>query len=276
MIKLNGKEIVFGKFPNGESELRTEQIKFYDKNSNNTNIVKFKFENECEIFKLKLLKDSLDSTGICGSTVLLLGYIPYSRMDRTENKKANSLKTFASIINSMNFDRVVIIEPHSDVCVALLDRCFVTNMSIPLAMEIIKEYNFGDNDYIVFPDAGAMKRYANKFNEFKLRNFITCEKERDFDSGYIKNLKLNNVPNKPFKAVIIDDLCSKGGTFKLTGDKLKEAGATDIFLAVSHCENTIMEGELLKEDSPIDKIYTTNTILSDCVNIDKIKVKKII
>ena len=47
----------------------------------------------------------------------------------------------------------------------------------------------------------------------------------------------------------------------LTASKLKEMGATQIYLAVTHCENTIFEGDLLSSDL-ITKIYTTNSILN--------------
>ncbi|MBL4931955.1 hypothetical protein JK634_09070 [Clostridium sp. YIM B02565] len=50
-----------------------------------------------------------------------------------------------------------------------------------------------------------------------------------------------NIKNENFVAIILVDLCSKGGTFMLTEEKLKEMGAKEIYLAVTHCENTIFE-----------------------------------
>ena len=47
-----------------------------------------------------------------------------------------------------------------------------------------------------------------------------------------------------------------------TAKELKEAGAANIYLYVTHCENTIYEGELLKEDSLIKHIFTTNSLLT--------------
>lgn len=70
----------------------------------------------------------------------------------------------------------------------------------------------------------------------------------------------------------MDDLCSKGGTFMLTASKLKEIGATEIYLVVTHCENTVFQGELLTSDL-ITGIYTTNSILSK--DHEKIKVYEI-
>jgi ribose-phosphate pyrophosphokinase len=60
--------------------------------------------------------------------------------------------------------------------------------------------------------------------------------------------------------LIVDDICSKGGTFYHSAKRLKEAGAANIYLYITHCEQTIFEGELLKDDSLIKHIFTTNTI----------------
>ena len=45
--------------------------------------------------------------------------------------------------------------------------------------------------------------------------------------------------------------------------KLKELGATNIYLYVTHCENSIYDGELLKNNGLIEKIYTTDSILTN-------------
>ena len=62
---------------------------------------------------------------------------------------------------------------------------------------------------------------------------------------------------------IVDDICSKGGTFYHSALKLKEFGATNIYLYVTHCENSIYDGELLKNNGLIEKIYTTDSILTN-------------
>ena len=57
----------------------------------------------------------------------------------------------------------------------------------------------------------------------------------------------------------MDDICSRGGTFTHTAAALKEAGAKEIFLYVSHCENTIFKGSVLT-DGQITRVFTTNSI----------------
>lgn len=43
--------------------------------------------------------------------------------------------------------------------------------------------------------------------------------------------------------------------------KLKELGAEKVFLYVTHCENTILEGEVLSSGL-IEKVYTTDSLLT--------------
>lgn len=265
MIFLNNVRIEVKKFPNGESLIHSENLKF----KRDENEIKVHFENDEDITHLIFLKGHLDELKIKCS--LIIPYMPYSRMDRTEGMTVFTLKHLCRLINNLNFESVSIYEPHSDVSTALLDRVKVVDMSKTLAEEILKEVNTSkDEVYLVYPDAGAAKRYNKQIGYDKV---LTASKDRDFKTGFIKNLQINgNIESKEFKAVIVDDLCSRGGTFMLTASKLKEMGATQIYLVVTHCENTIFEGDLLESDL-ITKIYTTNSIISK--NHEKIKVYEI-
>jgi ribose-phosphate pyrophosphokinase len=265
MIFLNDERVEVKKFPNGESLINSENFKF----KSNENEIKVKFENDEDITHLIFLKGHLDELKIkCN---LILPYMPYSRMDRTEGMTVFTLKYLCRLINNLNFESVSIYEPHSDVSTGLLDRVKVVDMSKTLAQELLEEVNNGKDDiYLVYPDAGAAKRYGKEIGYGKV---LTANKDRDFKTGFIKNLQINgNVESERFKAIIVDDLCSRGGTFMLTASKLREMGATEIYLVVTHCENTIFEGDLLSSDL-ITKIYTTNSIISK--EHEKIKVYEI-
>ena len=267
MINLNGEKVGVKKFPNGESLISSENLRIkYDA----INIIKLKFENDEDITHLIFLKGHLDELRVKCS--LEIAYLPYSRMDRTEGMTVFTLKHLCKLINSLEFEAVLIYEPHSDVCVALLDRVKVIDMTKILTEQLLKNINNSEEDlYIVYPDAGAAKRYGKQIQYDKV---LTASKERDFKTGYIKKLEINgNVLGKEFRAIIADDLCSKGGTFTLTASKLSEMGASEIYLVVTHCEDTIFSGDILKTDL-IKKVYTTNSILSK--EHEKIEVRKII
>ncbi|WML34227.1 ribose-phosphate pyrophosphokinase [Clostridium sp. OS1-26] len=265
MIYFNDERIEFKKFPNGESLIDSKSLQLRDDN----NEIRVNFENDEDITHLIFLKSHLDELKVkCN---LILPYMPYSRMDRTEGIMIFTLKHLCKVINNLDFESVTIYEPHSEVSTALLDRVKVVDMSKILAEKLLKELNDGKEEvYLVYPDAGAAKRYGK---EICYEKTLTASKERDFRTGRIKKLQINgHMERKSFKAIIVDDLCSKGGTFMLTASKLKDMGATEIYLAVTHCENTVFQGDLLKDDL-ITGIYTTNSILNR--RHEKIKVYEI-
>jgi phosphoribosylpyrophosphate synthetase len=79
------------------------------------------------------------------------------------------------------------------------------------------------------------------------------------DAAYLKGKKV----------LIVDDICSKGFTFYYAGQKLRDLGASDVRLFISHCEDNIQNGRLLDEDvDVISKVYTTDSICH--INNEKI------
>jgi ribose-phosphate pyrophosphokinase len=112
-------------------------------------------------------------------------------------------------------------------------------------------------DTIFFPDAGAHKRYSKMFS-----SNVFGIKDREFETGKILSYEVSGEIKDGSTVFIVDDLCSKGGTFILAANKLKELGAKRVILITAHCENTIKEGEVLKVGSPIDWMVTTDSILT--------------
>lgn len=264
MIYLNGRGVYINKFPNGESRIETEGLKIEKEN-----IIKLKFEDDKDIASLIFLKGHLDDLGL--ETSLELLYIPYSRMDRTEGLNIFTLKYFARLINSLNFKEVKVYEAHSDVSLALIDKVKNIEMTKVLVQSVLEGIRHKEKVYLVYPDEGARKRYESKIDYDRV---ITASKDRDFETGEIKSIEINGeIEEGGFDCIIVDDLCSRGGTFILIAEKLKKIGAKKIYLVVTHCENTVFEGDLLKGDL-IENIVTTNSILDR--QDDKIIIKNII
>jgi ribose-phosphate pyrophosphokinase len=60
---------------------------------------------------------------------------------------------------------------------------------------------------------------------------------------------------------MVDDISSYGTTFLHAAKTLKSLGADKIWLFVTHCENSILHGELINSGL-LDKIYTTRSIFT--------------
>lgn len=191
---------------------------------------------------------------------LVMPYIPNARMDRTKDprREIHTLKYFAQFINDLGFNRVYVLDAHSDVSLTLIDR--VVQFPVEdIVKSLINEIN---PDYLFFPDAGAMKRYAG----LTIRTPFYGEKNRDWKTGKILGLEIHNpyrIAEEDYKGksiLIIDDICSRGGTFFHSATALKECGFGEISLYITHCENSIFSGEVLKDNGLISKVYTTNSL----------------
>lgn len=255
MIKVNDTEIKVGHFPDG-----TQSIEFSDAQPYySTNEVEWFYDSDEEVFTLMCVVDMVRRISKNSRIDLWIPYLPNARMDRIKEEKQNfSLKVFANFINSLNFDRVMTYNVHSNVSEALIDK--VINIDPIFDVDtVISDYK---PDVIYFPDEGACKRYVD-LDSVKESGLpvIFGIKKRDFATGKILGLDVvSDTDLTGKKVLIVDDICSAGGTFKFSAMKLKELGASDVALYVSHCEDNIQNGDLLKTDL-VSKIYTTDSIL---------------
>ena len=259
MITVNHRLVKVGHFPDG-----TQCIVFPSdalwKEQDNPNEISWYYDSDEELFTLACTVDWIHRTDVKKSRLILnLPYVPNARMDRIKDDIENfSLKVFANFINSMEFDEVNVYNVHSNVSEALINS---VHSSKPAA-DIISAIEKYQPDVIFFPDEGACKRYYDlgviKNSGLPVTFGI---KKRDWKTGKIQGLNvISDIDLTGKKVLIIDDICSAGGTFKFSALKLKEMGASDVALYVSHCEDNIQNGDLLKTDL-VSKIYTTDSIL---------------
>jgi ribose-phosphate pyrophosphokinase len=257
-----GKEIIFETFPNGELHLKTEQFKEF-LGSHKVKVL-WRFEGNSDFLKLSLIKWELDKLlGSGGNVSLFILYLPYSRMDREIEGSLFSLMYIQHFINSQHFGKVEILEPHSEVACKLIRRSISHNiLSYDNILDItLDSIGFNrETDVFMFPDKGAKQRYSEHINETNAK-VITAVKARDLQTGQITSLELEQPVQdiKDRKVLIIDDLCSYGGTFIKSAKLLKDLGAKEVFLLVAHCENSIHKGEILTTDY-IDSVFTTDSM----------------
>lgn len=256
MIKVNGKEIEFTKFPNGETNMNHESFPDFTENCGSR--IEFKYEEDGDLIKLLFVRDYImEHVGEFHELHLTVFYLPYSRMDRSVDKSPFTLKYVANFINNMEFDGIQIIEPHSDIACKLIWDSNPNHITKILYREVFKEIDFElDRDYVMLPDEGSKKRYQ----DILFPNLLIGEKTRNFDTGRIEGLEiLGDIEKNAKKVLIIDDISSYGGTFCKSVDKLRELGFEEVYLLVAHSENSIFKGELFNH---IDKVFTTDSLLT--------------
>ena len=249
MIRVNGNPIETNKtFPDGALALKSPA---------NTSIspihIFWNYENDAELFAVICLRKKYSDK----EAILHLPYLPHARMDRVKNDEdVFTLKYFCEVINSLNFKKVCVLDAHSNVGLALLDR--VIQMPVEKHISSAIEVHDNGNLALFYPDEGSVKRYADMFPKIP---FAFGMKKRDWVSGTILSLEIMQAENIVGKDVlIIDDICSRGGTFYHAAKALKEAGAKSVSLYVTHCENTVLQGELFSSKL-IDTLYSTDSLV---------------
>jgi ribose-phosphate pyrophosphokinase len=151
--------------------------------------------------------------------VLVLPFVPGARQDRlnSEGDWLFTAKSVAGMINARRFAQVVVLDPHSDVTPALIDRCKVVRSHEIDA--VWSEFLSRRYDAIVSPDAGAEKR-ASAFAKRLGIPLIHAWKTRNVSDGKISGFGHEPLPpishrlgEDPRKLLIVDDICDGGGTF---------------------------------------------------------------
>lgn len=266
MIKVNGKQLELGHFPDGTLLIKSD-IKELAATDNKVTI-KWNYENNEEVVAVYFLTNHIKAAGY-KDIILDMPYIPNARQDRVKNDEdVFTLKYFAQLLNSLGFSEVRVLDAHSNVSLALIDNVKLMSPKayIYKVIDKIKDEN-SKNPLMFYPDEGAGKRYSGMIP----LPYCFGIKNRDWSTGQIKSLSVSGEVDKisGSDVLIVDDICSFGGTFYFSAQKLKELGAKNIYLFVSHCESSILQGKLIDCDL-IKKIYTTDSIYN-CEN-EKIEV----
>lgn len=239
MIKINEKVLDVRYFPSGELVIDG----LISAKHNNVFKIVWNWESNEELLHLIFIVEHIKSKVTNNHNVfkLTMPFCPYARMDRVkEDWDVFTLKYFANLINGLGFSEVKILDPHSDVCMGLINNC--VDISKSLRNRVIHElFKTLHVDYVCFPDAGCDKR----LNDIGLPSLVGM-KSRDWNTGKITSLDIigtEKITKESFDVLIVDDICSKGGTFYHTAKALKKAGANKVYLYVTHVEESVGDGE---------------------------------
>jgi len=209
-----------------------EHIKIHPETVKNPFVlIECNIQNSGDLIRLLLATDALKRIGV-DNISLCMPYIPFARQDRVMVEgEPLSIKVFADIINSQNYDTVYVLDPHSDVSTALIKNISLINVDSEID-KIIKSHK---NPVLIAPDAGSLKKIF-KIAQRNNVEVVCFNKNRDINDGKITGFSIND----PVKlthysnAIIIDDICDGGKTFLGISEIMK--GYIDIYvsLIVSH------------------------------------------
>ena len=263
MIKVNNEVVHLKYFPDG-----TLNIKGNGNLHDGEVLISWHYHDDAEFMAVAMLTKWYQAMD--NDVILYMPYVPNARMDRVEAVgDIMTAKYFCEMINSLNYKKVFIMDAHSNAIVATLKNVMLIN-SFPILDRTLRKICEieGELPIMFYPDEGAMKRYAK---DVKIP-FAFGVKNRDWNTGKIISLEVfgfNADEIKGKNILIRDDICSYGGTFYYAAKKLKEMGANNIYLMVTHCENNIRNGRFGKENvnlletGLIKKVFTTDSIYTN-------------
>ncbi len=168
---------------------------------------------------------------------LILKYLPHARADRRfELGNSFPLAVFTQAIKGV-FDEVFLTDAHSsyfenNICCSTEEykqwQCF-------LAAGV----NVVSGDILIAPDKGARKKIVelqqHLDNKMIATFVVEASKKRDKETGRIIETTLSdNCDVKGKRCIIVDDLSDRNGTFVPLATKLKDAGAAQVELYVTH------------------------------------------
>lgn len=192
-------------FPAGERGFEMRQV------ISNTFYIKCFWKGSDDLIDIMNAVDAIRHSNPSAKIILDIPYFPFGRQDRsTTTGTPNSLKAFASVINSLKFECVKTKDPHSDVVAAVVDRLIYDRQKVDHFIADIV-------NCIVAPDAGALKKiYTVAAEDFEATpDIVTANKKRDPKTGKITQTTISesDIPFLKGNVLVVDDICDGGATF---------------------------------------------------------------
>lgn len=142
-------------------------------------------------------------------------YMPYFPGARQDRGAPLTVKVYADLINSLEFDTVIIADPHSDVTPALLDNCRIQRLTDIFPILAVPG---PDRAVMLAPDAGAIKR-VSELAALTGHHVLNATKSRNPQTGALSNFGVPEI-RPEYAVIVVDDICDGGGTFLGLADAL--------------------------------------------------------
>ena len=248
------------KYPDGQISAKFSGI---IGSSTDFNIIKERINSYEDLFYVRSIADIIKYQWDPKHFRLFIPCMFGQRSDiRFDRMQSFDLKLITDIINECEFSRVSIFDPHSNVCLGLINNSekISSFTYVNDTIEHIRSKDVNENGIylgnltLVSPDAGAYKKVFEYGQKLDLP-VMAAVKYRDKD-GNISLSFTQDVKDKD--CLIVDDLCDGGYTFELLGKALKENGARKVYLYVSH--GIFSKGFVKLIEVGIERIYCTNSV----------------
>lgn len=252
-------------FPGGEPHF---QLKNLINKFDTPVVIEAHVTNGDEFMQIFVLNDLLRRAGF-HCVYLYIPYFPGARQDRSDGTTALTTKVYADMVNQANFDKVVVVDPHSDVTPALIDNVIVVPQTDVFSQMRNMGYLWEPGwAVLVAPDGGAIKKTEAIAQEHGYE-VVYGRKHRDMATGKLSRFSCDPIP-KGKRVIVGDDICDGGGTFLGLANAISRDSGLDwseMKLVVTHGIfsntpnlvelNRVYSGGIITTDSFRDSHYET-------------------
>ena len=187
----------------------------------------------------------------------VIPYFGYARQDRkVVPRTAISAKLVSNLITNAGAHRIVTVDLHAGQIQGFFDIPVDNLFSTPIFSKHIKKYISNKNIICVAPDVGGVERARALGQKLNVGLAIVDKRRSAPGKSKVMNI-IGNVKGK--NCLLVDDIIDSGGTIVNAAKALKEKGAKDVYVYVTH---GVLSGNAVEQinNSKIKKLILTDTI----------------
>jgi ribose-phosphate pyrophosphokinase len=197
----------------------------------------------------------------------VIPYFGYARQDRkVVPRTAISAKLVSNLITDAGANRILSVDLHAGQIQGFFDIPVDNLFATPIFARHIKKNIKTNNLICVAPDVGGVERARALSRRISVGIAIIDKRRPTPGKSEVMNI-IGNVKDKI--CVIVDDIIDSGGTIVNAAKALKDKGAKEIYVYITHAVLSGSAVDKIKE-SQIKKLIITDTI----DNSKKIKISK--
>ena len=208
------------------------------------------------LMELLLCIDALKRSSAKNITAVI-PYFGYARQDRKVVPRTSiSAKLVSNLITKAGADRVVTVDLHAGQIQGFFDIPVDNLFATPIFARHVKKNIKGKNIICVAPDVGGTERARALGKILGVELAIVDKRRPKPGQSKVMNV-IGNVKDKT--CIIVDDIIDSGGTIVNAAKALKDRGAKEVYVYITH---GVLTGEAIVKikKSVIKKLVITDTI----------------
>ena len=208
------------------------------------------------LMELLICIDALRRSSAKNITVVI-PYFGYARQDRkVVPRTAISAKLVSNLITNAGAHRIVTVDLHAGQIQGFFDLPVDNLFATPIFAKHIKKNITNKNLVCVAPDVGGVERARALSKKLNAGLAIVDKRRPAPGKSKVMNI-IGNIKGK--NCLITDDIIDSGGTIVNAAKALKDKGAKDVYVYVTH---GVLSGKAvdLINNSKIKKLIITDTI----------------